>query len=363
MMDMHCAASTVRYTSLVTGHSLLARWALLPLAVFYGWGVHIRTVLYETGWMTRRQLPCRVVSVGNLTSGGTGKTPVVIALAQWLTSTGKRVGVLSRGYRRTSRDKHLLVSDGIRVLADASDAGDEPYLIARRCTGVVVAVGVDRYRLGRWVLDRFPLDYLLLDDGFQHLALRRDVDLVLLDASDAMGIRALLPAGRLREPIAAAARADAVLVTRIAPGFEVESVLTALRGVRLKRRPYPVQFAPECLVHVSTGAFEKIDFVRGRRAVAVSGIGNPASFRSLLETLGVKVQEELRFPDHHAYSDEDLQRIRTRAAAIGAEFILTTEKDAGKLAARVVHYDPVWAVRLRTDMMERGEDLQHLIRG
>ncbi|MGH7167361.1 MAG: tetraacyldisaccharide 4'-kinase, partial [Nitrospiraceae bacterium] len=150
--------------------SLFLRWPLRALAWPYGLAVRARTALYERGWLARRRLPCRVVSVGNLTVGGTGKTPVVISIAEWLLARGKRVGVLSRGYRRRSRAPQLLVSDGRTILEGPADAGDEPYLIAWRCPGAVVAVGADRYRLGRWVLERFPIDCFVLDDGFQHLA-------------------------------------------------------------------------------------------------------------------------------------------------------------------------------------------------
>lgn len=353
----------VTCAALVSGRSSLMRKALLPVASIYGSAIRFRRSLYETGWLSRRRLPCRVVSVGNLTVGGTGKTPVVIGLAEWLHSKGKRVGVLSRGYRRTSPHEYLLVSDGVRVLTGPSDAGDEPYLIASRCSGVVVAVGADRYRLGEWVLKRFPLDYLLLDDGYQHLALHRDVDLLLVDASDAVGMSALLPAGRLREPICAATRADAVLVTRFGADRDSESVLSKLRAVKLKSPPYPVRFIPECLVHVKVGNTSTVDDLRGRRGIAVSGVGNPNSFRLLLQNLGVQVQDELRFPDHHAYTYEDVGRMQASAARHGADLILTTEKDAGKLKPFVSDQDPVWAIRLQTEMIERGEELERLVLG
>ncbi|MBM4124838.1 MAG: tetraacyldisaccharide 4'-kinase, partial [Nitrospira sp.] len=155
-------------SSCCLGHALCLRLILRPLAAVYGLAVRVRTVLYEKGWLARRKLPCRVISVGNLTVGGTGKTPMVIWITERLLAQGLRVAVLSRGYRRQSREPFLLVSDGRTVLAGISDAGDEPHLIARRCPSAVVAVGADRYRLGRWVLERFPIDCLVLDDGFQH---------------------------------------------------------------------------------------------------------------------------------------------------------------------------------------------------
>ncbi|MDP9132275.1 MAG: tetraacyldisaccharide 4'-kinase, partial [Nitrospirota bacterium] len=161
----------------------LLRWLGIPYelaARFRRWG-------YERGWFRTQRLPRPVISVGNLTMGGTGKTPMVMHLVERLTVQGKRVAVLSRGYRRRSRSRQLLVSDGLRVLAGPEEAGDEPYLIARRCPHAVVAVGADRYALGQWVLSRLPVDCFLLDDGFQHVQLHRDVDLLLIDATDLAG--------------------------------------------------------------------------------------------------------------------------------------------------------------------------------
>ena len=350
-------------SSRVTCHPPLVRPALLPLAWVYRLAVRVRTALYAWGWLRSRRLPCRVVSIGNLTAGGTGKTPLVIALTEWLMARGKRVGVLSRGYRRRAPSEQVLVSDGTQVLAGPGEAGDEPYLIARRCPGAVVAVGVDRYRLGRWVLDRFPLDVLLLDDGFQHLALHRDVDVVLVDASEPEGLLALLPAGRLREPISALARAHAVLLTRAEKESEVSAVMAMLEKATLRRRPWLMQFATEGLMNVATG--EQIDpgHVKGRPALAVSGIGNPSSFRRLLEGLGALVLDELRFPDHHAYTRADVEHIRAQAKRSGVEYILTTEKDAVKLAGFLPEADPFWAIRLKTEMRERKAELEQLIWG
>ncbi|RMH06585.1 MAG: tetraacyldisaccharide 4'-kinase, partial [Nitrospirae bacterium] len=149
------------------------------LTVPYELAVRTRHWFYRHGWLATRGLPCPVMSVGNVTVGGTGKTPFVIWLARQLQARGHRLGVLSRGYRRTSQAACLLVSDGREVLVEPQEAGDEPFLIAQRCPGVLVAVGTNRYEVGKWVLDRYPVDAFLLDDGFQHVALARDIDLVL----------------------------------------------------------------------------------------------------------------------------------------------------------------------------------------
>jgi tetraacyldisaccharide 4'-kinase len=343
--------------------SAFLEWPLRVLAVPYGLLVGVRTALYEHGWLPQRRLPCRVVSVGNLTVGGTGKTPVVIAIVEWLLARGRRVAVLSRGYRRVSRSPQVVVSDGSVILADPDEAGDEPYLIAHRCPGAVVAVGSDRYRLGRWVLEQFPVDFAVLDDGFQHRALHRDVDLLLVDGSDPTGIRALLPAGRLREPLSAAARATGLVLTRADdPGArEVLSTIREAVGPRLP--PVSVRFQTEALVHVRTGAKQDPTSVGGRPTVMFSGIANPASFKALLVGQGCRIVTELVFPDHHRYSAADVQAVREWASQRGADLIVTTEKDAFKVAPLVGPDEPFWAVRLGTEIMQGRKELERLIFG
>lgn len=338
------------------------RWWLWWAAFPYGLVSCLRAALYRQGWFASRRLPCRVVSVGNLTMGGTGKTPVVIYLAEWLLSQGKCVGVLSRGYGRQSRASPLLVSDGQRLLADPAEAGDEPYLIAKRCPRAIVAVGADRYELGRWVLERFPIDCFLLDDGFQHLALHRDVNLLLIDATDCAGLAAMFPVGRLREPLTAAARASAVLLTRVDQAGASNGVLTQLHQVSpALREPIQVSFRPEGFVHAMTSQLIGVDHVLAKTAVAFSGIGNARSFRTLLAGMGLNVLDEIVFPDHHTYTASDLDQVRQRAAQVGAELLVTTEKDLGKIVPFLVPADQCWALRLRTDIFDGRERLERLL--
>lgn len=331
------------------------QWLLAALAASYGVVARARTALYRCGWLPSRKLPRRVVSVGNVTVGGTGKTPVVIALVERLLARGLRVAVLSRGYRRRSREPKLLVSDGRTILAGPAEAGDEPYLIAARCPRAVVAVGPDRYQLGRWVLERHPVDCFVLDDGFQHLAVHRDADLLLVDASDPAGLQALLPAGRLREPLAAASRATAVLLTRADVGDWRDITETIERATGRSVRPILSRFRAEMLVHVATGEARPLDRLAERRLLAFSGIGHPASFRALLEQLGGRVEGEVVFADHHDYTLSDLEAVRARARLNGAELIVTTEKDAGKVAPLVKPGEPVWAVRLGLEILSGRE--------
>ncbi|TAJ22823.1 MAG: tetraacyldisaccharide 4'-kinase [Nitrospirae bacterium] len=369
MMDEGCGKQRTGVgrtrSSCCAAQATLLRALLRPLASVYGLAVRARIVLYERGWLARRRLPCRVISVGNLTVGGTGKTPMVIWLAERLLAQGLRVAVLSRGYRRQSGAPFLLVSDGRTVLAGAAEAGDEPYLIARRCPAAVVAVGGDRYRLGQWVLKGFPIDCMVLDDGFQHVALQRDVDLLLVDASDPMSLRALLPAGRLREPLAAAGRATALLLTRVDMAEDLGQVLGPIKSAAvLKSRPILVRFKPEGVMDLRTGENVPVESVAGRTALVFSGIANPASFTTVLTRLGVKILDELVFPDHYAYRDRDMGLIGERAKQCQAEMVVTTEKDAGKIAPLLSHGDQgprIMALRIGAEVMEGREQLEEVL--
>jgi tetraacyldisaccharide 4'-kinase len=335
-------------------------WAAIP----YGVVVRLRTFLYDWGWFDQRRLPVLVLSVGNLTLGGTGKTPVVIVLADWLLAQGKRVAILSRGYRRTSTTQYLLVSNGEHLLVGPQEAGDEPFLIAQRCPRAIVAVGADRYELGDWVLDRFPIDCLILDDGFQHRGLYRDVNLLLVDATDAAGLAALVPAGRLREPLQAAARATAIIVTRADVQTQVNEVCRRLQAT-LGSMPDPIQtvFRPEILVSVMTGVSKPISWSKGKTALLCSGVGHAGSFRALVERIGIRILDEVAYVDHHSYTSQDVEQLRARAAELKAELVVTTEKDVCKLATLLQPVDNWWAVRLTTQVTVGEDRLRRLVFG
>ena len=333
-------------------------------ASLYGLAVRASTWAYDCGWRTPTRLPCRVVSVGNLTVGGTGKTPMVILLTEWLLEEGRKVAVLSRGYKRESSDAFVLVSDGRRVLVGPAAAGDEPYLIATRCPKAIVAVGADRAAAGRRVLSQEQVDCIVLDDGFQHRRLARDLDVVLLDAMDATGLDALLPAGRLREPLSGLRRAGAVVITRADSSRDVAAVHARVDRV-LTGNPVQadVVFTADSVASVSTGERRPLDWCVGRKAWLVSGIGNSDSFRRVAMASGVQVLGETAFVDHHAYRREELHRVRTQAGRAQAEIVLTTEKDAGKLAPLLNPGESWWALRLRADVVRGMTALRRLVCG
>jgi len=310
--------------------------------------------------MTR--LPCRVVSVGNLTVGGTGKTPIVILLAQWLLAKGQRVAILSRGYKRTSTEPYLLVSSGSGLLVGPSEAGDEPFLIAQRCPHAIVAVGADRVALGRWVLQQYPVDCIVLDDGFQHRALHRDVDLVLLDATDGAGLDALLPAGRLREPLTGVGRASAIIITRAEVRQDVDAIRSRLREVAGSPPAIvEVVFRPASLLAILSKEQLPAGWGLRKKVWLVSGIGNSQSFRRSAESIGVEIMGESAFEDHHRYTHHEIEQIRSTMQVTGSEFVLTTEKDGGKLIPFLTPNDPWWMLQLGTEVVCGEEQLRKLI--
>lgn len=308
--------------------SLAPSWAvpvLVPVSWLYSGAVALRNLAYDRGWLTAQRIAAPVVSVGNLTLGGTGKTPTVIGIAQRLLAHGIRPGIASRGYGRMSRGL-LLVTDGSSRPPDADEAGEEPVLMARHLPGVPIAVAERRIDAALESVRR-GAEIVLLDDGFQHRALARDLDIVLVDDSSDTARERLFPAGRLREPVSALSRADVLIVTRKRSGLgEGAPVMGAFpRLVRL-----PAEFRP-ALISGPAGKTYSLDALRGARVVAVSAIGNPSAFLTTLGELGADVTAEIRHPDHHRYTARDFEEALRACEREEASFVVTTEKDAVRL--------------------------------
>jgi tetraacyldisaccharide 4'-kinase len=301
---------------------------LYLLSLIYGAIVKARLILYSLGLLKAGRLGCKVISVGNITVGGTGKTPTVEFIAGKLHERGFKVAVLSRGYKRKGKGTGI-VSDGKTILLGPEDAGDEPYMLARRLKNVPVLVGSDRYELGRFALQRFPLDVVILDDGFQHIRLKRDLDILLVDGEKGFGNGRLLPRGPLREPLSGIGRAGLILINKASTeNPEVEGDITS-------NHPHPVLFRSSYrakgLVSLWKNGRAGLEILNGARVIAVSAIAEPSSFLNLLSSLGGRVVSEASFPDHHGYTMKDLEAIVEEAMVVRAEFIVTTEKDAVKL--------------------------------
>lgn len=301
---------------------------LLRLLSFpYAAAVGLRNHLYDRGILAAERLPVPVISVGNLTVGGTGKTPTVILLANLLRDRGRRPAVLSRGYGGKAPGPVNVVSDGQRLLLGWPETGDEPVLIARSVPGVPVLAGPQRGLTGRAALERFGADCLILDDALQHRALHRDLEIVLLDAARPLGNGFLLPRGPLRESPAALKRADLLIRTggdqTAPPPLPAGTALPSFRGVH----------RPQCLVAAGTGRTLPLDRLRGTKVAAFAGLGRPEAFHRSLKSLGADLVAFRVFADHHPYSAADAEALGRFARESGAALIVTTEKDAVRLAA------------------------------
>ena len=293
------------------------------LSELYGRVTELRRSWYGARPYRVRQLDRPVISVGNVVVGGSGKTPVVAAIAKLLAAAGERPAILSRGYGRLEpADGVVVVSDGERLRASAGQAGDEPYMLAQALRGVPVFVCPDRYLAGRLAECRFGCTVHLLDDGFQHVQLGRDVDLVVVERSHLD--ERLLPFGPLREPITAARVADALLV---AGSDDDRNAIAATIGVETVFQLVPRYRAPRVL-----GAADGNELaLSGRRVVAVAGIARPQRFVAALRDMGCDVVRQMMFRDHHWFSSRDTDAIGRAAVESGADVIMTTEKDAVRL--------------------------------
>jgi len=296
----------------------------------YGLAIRLRNALYDRGLLRVQRLPVPVVSVGNLTVGGTGKTPLVIHLAGFLRKHGHRPAILSRGYGGRPRGPVEVVSDGERVLCEPGVCGDEPFMMARRLPGVPVLTGPERFLTGRDAVDRFGADVLLLDDGFQHRRLHRDADIVLIHARRPFGNGRLLPGGPLREPLAALKRARWIVRSGPGPAGGGKEVPPVLPGY--DRPVLRAFYRPSRLIRAAGGEVLPPGFLEGKRLCAFAGIGSPEAFRRTLESLGATVAAFPAYPDHHRFRREDLDEIRRTGAAGDASWYVTTEKDAVRLS-------------------------------
>ena len=306
---------------------------LVMASRLYGWGVGLWQRAYALGVFPAASMPCPVISIGNIMAGGTGKTPMTFYLVRRLKAMGLRPVVISRGYGGTLKEAAAVVGDGESIFLDAEAAGDEPLMMAQRL-GVPVVVGRDRRRAGQLAVETFNPDLLVMDDGFQHLKLKRDLDLVLLDHDRPFGNGRFLPAGRLRETAAMAARrAHGLILTRCPEGGGAvpPSIDTTFPGCpAFKTRHRSVLAA---WIGGSDGGGSLAE-LRGRRAFLVSGIARNDAFRQSVAALGANVVGHLEFQDHYGYKRADFSTIQTEADQTRAELVITTEKDWVKFPAQ-----------------------------
>ena len=321
--------------------SPLARALLYAPAKLYELAVRARILAYKQGLLKTHRLNAPVISVGNLTVGGTGKTPCVAFIASTLQNAGHQVAILSRGYKRQTKHR-VEVSDGQQILCSPAESGDEPYLLAQTCPGVRVVVDQDRFAAGRWLESRVPISVFILDDAYQHLRLARDLNLLLVDASDPLGQSAMIPFGRLREPLAELRRADAVIITRSNQEFDRAELIKTIRSHSAAN--LPIFFAHHELTRfrqLGSNLAQNLFGFAGKNIAAVSGIAKPDRFNQDLRAAGLNIVFRQDFPDHHCYTTAEFAAVISAAQAAKAEAIVVTEKDAANLSLALIQQTPL----------------------
>lgn len=336
------------------------RLLLSPAALLYESAVRMRNAAFARGWFKAYKALVPVVSIGNISIGGTGKTPVTINIARELIAQGKKVAILSRGFRRKSKGI-VVVSDGKQLLCSVEQAGDEPYLIAQSVPQAVIIVSAQRAPAARMAIELYHCDMILLDDGFQHRAMSRNSDIVLVDYNHDLDKDCMFPAGTLREPLTELKRASAIVITYVPTcdfgnsndnnkrggsdfikssydespkGSRLQELSNTIAGFASDTPQYQCRFVPSRLIRVSSGQIKQLTELSESRtvgAVAFCGIARPQRFFDQLRALGIQIMVQQAYPDHYWYRDADVRDIKAHLQNSGSNLIVTTAKDAVRL--------------------------------
>ena len=311
---------------------MIRKIILFPIAIFYRLIIQFRNFLYKKKIFKINQLPCLVISVGNITVGGTGKTPTVIYLSNFFKNKGYKTAIISRGYKRTTKGT-VLVSDGIKIFKKWQETGDEPYMMAKKLENIPIVVDTNRYRGGKLLVKMFKPDIILMDDGFQHRKLYRNLDIILINGKDDANKHNLLPYGLLREPWDCIVRADIILTTKQKPSDDLSK--------KIKNTHLPV-FNTEIkysLILPNSNSADTFLNLKNKRVFLYSGIAEPNSFKKVVLDMQCIVCGTKFFPDHFPYSKNDIREIEFLAKMKNADLIITTEKDWVKTKEHEPEYD------------------------
>lgn len=336
----------------------------------YGAVVWLRMWFFRIGVLRRWPLGCQVISVGNVTVGGTGKTPVVEIFARELTRQGRKVAILSRGYRRKEKpflqrlfsdtiDPPLVVSDGRRVLLDSETGGDEPYMLATNLPGVVVLVDRNRVKSGRYAIRKFGCDTLVLDDGFQYQRLKHSHDIVLVDKTNPFGNGNLLPRGVLREGVQNLRRADFIFITK--SDGRSDALRARIHKLNNHAEIIECRHAPKRLKNVYGKTNRDLAWLAGKKILALSGIAVPQSFEAFLRGYGAELLECVRYADHHRYATQEIINVINRAADLGCDAVVTTEKDAVRFPRLTNVAVPVYYLRIEIEILKGAENFHDAV--
>ena len=318
---------------------------LYLFSIVYHGLIKFRAASYKRSIIKSKRLPCKVISIGNITVGGTGKTPMTLYIAKLVQRLDYKVVVISRGYKGGLEKTGGVVSDGKKIFMGPEEAGDEPFMMAGRLKGIPVIIGKDRFEAGKLAVRKFNPDVIVLDDAFQHLKLKRDINLVLLDAKCPFGNSYLLPRGILREPLSSLFRSDALILTRFdfkkmkVSYTEFSQLTHAVPVFRTSHVPYIYKVEKETRVPFDCVSINSplncFEFLKDRSVYAFAGIARNKDFLCSVESFNCNISGFIEFDDHHRYSDNDLKRILSLAEKANVEFLITTEKDYARIAHRI----------------------------
>ena len=355
----------------------MTRLAMSALSVVFLQIVRARLLIFRRRWKQQSHLGTQVISIGNITVGGTGKTPVTEMLARTLRDRGRSVAILSRGYKSRrlkqtqkweSRDGHpvdpdhmpKVVSAGDKLLLDSKFAGDEPYMLAQNLKGVSVVVDKDRIKGGRFAVRHLGADTLVLDDGLQYLRLAHGADIVLVDRTAPYGTGHLLPRGTLREPPAHLRRASYILITKC-DGSPNDALIEQLR----RHNPYaPIiecAHGPRYLEELFTGNRKPLEYLQDKWVAAISGIAVPESFEKSLENLGARVEIRRHFPDHYRFNGREISSFMERCIERDMQLVVTTEKDAVRFPKPKEITVPIWFLRIEVEILKGHDEWEEMI--
>ncbi|HBF42794.1 MAG TPA: tetraacyldisaccharide 4'-kinase [Desulfobacteraceae bacterium] len=336
---------------------------LLALFSFlYGIGVRLRLKAYRRNFLKKKFLPGFVVSIGNLTTGGTGKTPAVAMLAKWAKREGHRVAVLSRGYGGRYKSRVLVVSDGKGIRSDAREAGDEPFLLAKTLSDIPVVISKKRLLAGLYAHGKFGCDFFILDDGFQHLELERDLDLILIDSDNPFGNNHLLPRGPLREPVEQMVRADVSILTKAGLYGPVDSVVGFLKGQFPEVPFFCADHMPSAVVLPNLNEVHEPEFLKGKRVVAFAGIARPEVFKDTLIRLGADVVHFKGFRDHYQLKSDEIQELIKTKERLDGRYLLTTEKDWVRISSFKLLSPDLAYLRIKFALLSGQDDFFEIIK-
>ena len=349
---------------------------LLRFASFFFWIlVQVRLFLFRRRIKTVHYLGTFVVSVGNITAGGTGKTPVVELLSRSLAARGRKCAILTRGYKSHDLEKNQvwldkngkrvkrvpkIASDGVTRYLSPLYAGDEPFMLARNLDNVAVLVDKDRVKSGIFAIEQLGSNTLILDDGMQFLKLKHEIDIVLVDCGFPFGTGSLLPRGTMREPRASLKRASYIILTK-SEGKPQDELIATIRKYNKVADIIVTNHAPVLLENIFTGEQLPLEALKGKYVACLSGIARPESFENLVEALGANVEIRRSYPDHYWFDQEDLDAFVERCAERAMDMIITTEKDAVRFLRPGEMEVPIYFLRIQIDILQGQEKWDAMI--